>query len=198
MPPDVVQALVSIRETQACGAIWERIKKVLGRKPLPADLSTQDLVNAVCLPLDALWSQQLRNPATTYEALWRFTVSNRGYQPAKDVLLDTPLSGVADVAGSGEPTNPKQLQLGELRPGASITVDIWTTNRFPLDFFGGARLTHASGIGSIRQDSRLSGWRAIVGNYIELIVMALITILAIVSLVAARSERAQATSAPSA
>lgn len=161
MPPTVTEGLAKIRTAESCPAIQQQISKVVAETKR-SDVPVNELANAICGSLAAAWSSEVEWPGLTFGGeFWRFVIRNTGDQPAKSVVLDTPFDGVARVSDPPAVTrNPQRIEIAEIRHGATVTVDIWTSRSFTLLGAERPRITHAAGFGKIRESTTVAGWQA--------------------------------------
>ena len=94
-------------------------------------------------------------------------VENDGDKPAKEVVVVTPLDADVVFVDGTIQTNVKkssEVQIGDLRPGDSISVRIWSFSRYWGEDF---RLIHSDGIGKFRRGKYFFGLAALVASVLD-------------------------------
>lgn len=98
----------------------------------------------------------------TYRSLWFIKVSNRGNEPAGEVVLDTPLVGhVRTDAGAGRQLEQElkgSVELGDLRPQTSVDVWIWAGRSPTLRAVESMSISHSEGVGELHYTVTSWSW----------------------------------------
>lgn len=184
IPPDLDTALESVRKATSLDSLEAALKQQRGHTDPKCGSEVFDLARAAAKAVEKAWPEEYRYRSDLYNGVWYFEIHNAGDMPAADVVLDVPVKGIALVTPeSGARRMVKSdgsLPIGSLRPGNSVGVALWSDIPAWLYRERDFRLTHASGVGSIKHERTLVGWRAWVGeNFETLLMMAVVTALAI-------------------
>ena len=111
-----------------------------------------------------------------------FSIRNVGNEMAQDVAISLPFEGKAYVISENKEKHAievkRSIEIGNIRQGEIIWVNMWSTERPDLKHEGSIRLTHSSGIGNISfAVSELGLSYTILRDYYILILLALAVLL---------------------
>jgi len=169
LPPDLIKTIRNVQQSESSFAIAKEMESIWNETNKPEEsLKTDAVANHLEAFLEANWPEKFRFSANPYQSFWYITIQNSGNRIANDVVLDVPLTGVALVTGRDEAQKVQvitnTIPLGPIRPGDSISLAIWASDKSTWVESSDFRLTHASGIGSVSFPSSFYGFRAVVAR----------------------------------
>jgi hypothetical protein len=170
LPPDLTYALDANRRCQSLDSLLSIVKRSIAGQEPKGEIDAFDVSRAVGKMLDASWPKEYQYRTDLYSEYWHFDVRNTGDLPAADVVLDVPARGVGLLTpDSGDPQVVicnGSIALGVIRPGNSLQLGVWSA--YPVGGIGkqDVRLTSSSGVGSVRYERRLVGWRIWVAEHL--------------------------------
>jgi hypothetical protein len=125
-----------------------------------------------------------------YQGFIEFDLHNSGGAQARDVAIDLPYAGIAEILSTGSASRPlrfaNSIPLGAIAPTDSVTVYAWTS-REPGEYEEKEiRVTHSTGVGSIVFLHESDGfWRTLgrgllgIAEFIGFIALCLVTLAAV-------------------
>lgn len=200
LPPDLASALDAIRAAQSPSSLERSLMDAV-----PQDQQVEfpmfRVANHLGESFDQLWTERWRYSFDRYKYYLVMEVSNAGNQPARDVMVDLPLSGIAKLVLGEEPAHMREVDgkiaLGEVRPGGTAWIGLWATRDSYLYPGVEIRLSHAAGTGRVSWGDTTFGVRAFVARHLGIISFYLIMFVALLCLMIAELSKSLARSGQS-
>jgi len=199
LPPDLVLGMEDLQQSISFDTIQSEVEKFLNESGEPEDFPKHELANRLRTSFEDRWPKRFRfidhfqSFDRPYDSLWRITLENSGDRIAEDVVLDIPLSGIAEITGRDGAIEVKDVTrtvpLGSLRPGDSITMDLWAREKLFVDT-SDFRFTHREGVGDVEMPTSLYGVPAFIGRNLMLILVEGVLVIVLILWITVRSKTA--------